>query len=165
MFDRLVRLWRYYHTPAGRKMFRYTSVSILSTVESFVILTVVYGVLRLWSEVPTVLFSNVVTGVISYNLNRRWVWGKKGRSHLTKEVMPFFVMSFAGMALSLFAASEAHHIVKVHNVSHLPATALVIGSNLAAWGSLWLIKFFLFDHLFRTAPVREPSELVEVEAG
>jgi putative flippase GtrA len=165
MFDKLRRLWRLYHTPAGRKMYRYTAVSIISTIVSFIVLTLVYGVLRLWSEVPSVLFANVVAGIVSYNLNRRWAWGKKGRSHLTKEVLPFWMMSLAGMILSLFAAAGAHNLVKTHHIAHLPATALVLASNVAAWGSLWVIKFLVFNRLFRTTPAQVPSELVDAETG
>jgi putative flippase GtrA len=161
MFERLVRLWRFYHTPAGRKMYRYTAVSAISAALSFIVLGLVYGVLRIGSEVPDVLFANVVAGIVSYNLNRRWVWGKKGRSHWVKEVLPFWSMTLAGLVLSAFAAAGAHHIVKEHHVAHLPATALVVGANLAAWGSLWVIRFFIFDRLFRITPAEAPSELVE----
>jgi putative flippase GtrA len=161
MFDKLARLWRFYHTPAGRKMFRYTMVSVISTIVSFIVLTLVYGVLRLWSEVPDVLVANIVAGIVSYNLNRRWVWGKTGRSHWRKEVLPFWGMSLAGMVLSLFAAAEAHHIVKTHHLAHLPATVLVLGANMAAWGSLWIIKFFVFDRLFRSTRPEIPSELLD----
>ena len=34
-------------------MFRYATVSVISTVVSFSILGLLFGVFRLWSEVPT----------------------------------------------------------------------------------------------------------------
>ena len=36
----------------------------------------------------------------AYYLNRAWVWGKRGKSHLTKEVVPFWAFAFSGLVLS-----------------------------------------------------------------
>ena len=47
------RQWRRYNTPNGKKMFRYTMVSVISTVFGFTLLGIVFGVLHLWSEVPS----------------------------------------------------------------------------------------------------------------
>ncbi|MDE3087294.1 MAG: GtrA family protein [Acidobacteriota bacterium] len=141
-------LWDLLSTPAGRRLARYTAVSASATVVSFSTLTVVFGALRLWSEVPSVLFANAVAAVWSYNLNRRWAWGKTGRSHVVREVLPFAVMSLSGMALSTGAAAGAHHLAVSHHLGHLTRTALVLGANLAAWGSLWVVKFLVFNRLF-----------------
>lgn len=54
------RQWRRYNTPNGKKMFRYTMVSVISTVFGFTLLGIVFGVLHLWSEVPSALFVNLV---------------------------------------------------------------------------------------------------------
>jgi putative flippase GtrA len=162
MLERLTRLWRLRRTPAGQKMVRYAAVSVVSSAFSFCVLAVVYGALRLWSEVPSTLFTNVVAGAVSYNLLRRWVWGKSGRSHLTKEVIPFWVMWIAGMALSLFAASVAHHVAESHHLQHLARTALLLGVNVAAWGSLWLIRFLVLNRLFRSEQAQSPNTWAEV---
>ena len=89
----LVRLWRFSRTPDGLKVVRYTMVSVISAATSLVILTIVFGVLRLWSEVVSTLFANIMAGIPSYYLNRRWVWRKGGRSHIWRELLPFWVMS------------------------------------------------------------------------
>ena len=93
MRSTVVRLWRFCQTPEGLKVVRYTLVSAISALTSLIILTVVYGVLRLWTEVISTLFANVMAGIPSYILNRRWVWGKSGRSHIWREILPFWVMS------------------------------------------------------------------------
>lgn len=154
-------LWALLSTPIGRKLARYTAVSVSSTVVSFVTLTVVFGVLRLWSEVPSVLFANALAAVWSYNLNRRWAWGTGGRSRLLREVLPFAAMSFSGMALSTATAAGAHHLAVAEHLGHLTRTALVLGANLGAWGSLWVVKFLVFNRLF-TGP-GEPSLLAAEE--
>ncbi|HMK62750.1 MAG TPA: GtrA family protein [Acidimicrobiales bacterium] len=156
------RLWQLYQTPTGGKMMRYTAVSVISTVVSFTVLSIVFGALRLWSEVPDVFVANVVAGLCSYNLNRRWVWGRTGRSHLVKEVIPFWAMSLTGMAWSLLAAAEAHHLAIAHHLHHLVRTVLVLGANVGAWGSLWVIKFLVFNRVFGGKAKRAVPELVNL---
>ena len=72
------------------KVLRYTMVSVISAMTSLVILTIVFGVLRLWGEVVSTLFANLMAGIPSYYLNRRWVWGKGGRSHIWERNCPVF---------------------------------------------------------------------------
>lgn len=103
----VLRLWNKAHTPEGLKVIKYTMVSAISALTSLIVLTFVYGVLRLWSEVPSTLFANIVAGVPSYILNRRWVWGKSGRSHWWREILPFWVMSLTGIGFALFTSSMA----------------------------------------------------------
>src|SRR3974390_2888588 len=102
------KLWRSYHPPTGRKLVRYTMVSVISATVSFATLFIVFGVLHLWTQVPSVIFANPVASVPSYVLNRKWTWGKSGRSHLMKEVIPFWTTSLIGMALAILAAAWAH---------------------------------------------------------
>jgi putative flippase GtrA len=157
MRDRLIRLWRLYHTPTGKKMIRYSAVSVISAAVSFSVLGLTYGVLRLWTEVPCALFANTVAGFPSYYLNRRWVWGKSGRSHIVKEVVPFWSTAAAGMVLAIFAAAEAHHLGSSYHLGHLTRTALVLGANLGAWGALWVLRFFILNVAFR--PAGTPAQL------
>lgn len=170
--ESLERLWRLYHTPSGRKMIRYAMVSIVSTAVSFAVLGIVYGVARLWSEVPSTVFANVVATVPSYYLNRNWVWGKGGRSHLFKEVLPFWAASAAGIVLSIFTSTEARHLGETYFLNdHGIRTGLVEVANLLAFGLLWIVKFLLFNKLFHHQhhPVaeleEEPTALAVTSAG
>ena len=70
------------HTPTGKKMFRYATVSVISTVVSFTVLGSSSASFRGRSEVPSTVFANMVASVPAYYLNRTWSWGKSGRSHL-----------------------------------------------------------------------------------
>jgi putative flippase GtrA len=144
-FEQLLVLHR---SPSGQRMFRYTLVSVICLPISFAVLFLVYGVLRLWTEVPAVLFANCVAGVPSYFLNRNWVWGRSGRSHLVREVIPFWVVSLTGVALSLLAAAEARQFGIAHHLSHEARTVLVLTANVAAFASLWLVKYVTFHRLF-----------------
>jgi len=153
----VVRLWQLYRTPEGQKIVRYTMVSAISALVSLVVLTIVYGVLRLWTEVLSTLFANVVAGVPSYLLNRQWVWGKTGRSHIWREILPFWVMSLTGIGFALYTASLAHDFADSHHLHHLARTALVVGANVSAFGILWLLKFLILNRLF--------AQIADAEVG
>ncbi|MGH9028686.1 MAG: GtrA family protein [Acidimicrobiales bacterium] len=163
--ERLERFWRLYDTPGGKKMFRYVAQSVATTLFSFAILGLVYGVLRLWTEVPSTVFANVVATIPSYFLNRNWVWGKGGRSHVLREVVPFWVASIAGIILSIFTASEARHLgLEYFPHHHGLRTLLVEGANLFAFGLLWIFKFLVFNRVFRVHPVEDAAEEARAEA-
>src|SRR5450759_1069560 len=147
---------RAYRTPTGKKMFRFIMVSVISTAVALGALLLVFGVLHLWSQVPSVIFANAVATVPAYNLNRKWTWGKTGRSHFMKEVVPFWVTSFAGLVLSAAAATAASDLTKANGLHHAGATVVLLGANLTAHAVLWVGKFLIFNQLFH-------HELAEVE--
>ena len=162
MPDLLERLMLWLNTKEGKKILRYSMVSVISTGVSFSVLFLVYGVARLWTEVPSTVFANVVATFPSYWLNRNWAWGKSGRSHLVKEVMPFWAMSAVGIAFSVVGASVARHLGADH--SHLVKTVLVLAANLASFGVFWVAKLALFNRLFHVPSLLEEiDEHIEVE--
>lgn len=153
----LVRLWRFARSPQGARVVRYTMVSVISALTSLVVLTLVFGVLKLWGEVISTLFANIIAGFPSYYLNRRWVWGKSGRSHIWREILPFWVMSISGIGFALYTASLAHNFADTHHLQHLARTVLVVGANIAAFGILWLLKFLVLNRLF--------AQIADAEVG
>jgi putative flippase GtrA len=153
------RVWDWLHTHEGQKLFRYTMVSAISTVVANVVLLVVYGVMRRWSEVPSAVFANAVATFPSYWLNRSWAWGKSGRSHLMKEVVPFWAMAAGGIAFAIFGAALARHVGISHHLHHVEQTALLVAANFASFGIFWVLKLMLFNRLFHA-----PSVLEEIDA-
>jgi putative flippase GtrA len=152
----LERFMLWLNTKEGKKIFRYSMVSVISTAVSFTVLFLVYGVGRVWSEVPSTIFANIVATFPSYWLNRSWAWGKSGRSHLMKEVIPFWAMSALGIAFSIVGATVARHLGTDH--SHMVKTALVLIANLVSFGIFWVAKLMVFNRLFHV-----PSLLEEID--
>jgi putative flippase GtrA len=127
-----------------RQFVRYGMVSIVSTLVSLSVL----GTLVATATMPAVWANVVATGVgtaPSFELNRRWVWGKRGRRSLAAEVGPFAVLSFAGLALSSAAVALAAHVAHADGLSGPWRTGLVEGANFAAFGSLWIAQFVILD--------------------
>jgi putative flippase GtrA len=145
---RLRQLYDWLHTHEGRKIFRYTMVSVISTAVSLIVIALVYGVVHLWTEVPSTIFGNVVATFPSYWLNRRWAWGKKGRSHFWKEVAPFWFMSALGIAFSIIGASLVRHVGQTHHLHHLEQTVLVEAANVLSFAVFWVVKLLIFNKMF-----------------
>ena len=148
MLERLQKSYDWLHTHEGKKIFRYSMVSVISTAVSLIVIAIVYGVLHIWTEVPSTIFGNFVATFPSYWLNRKWAWGKHGRSHFMKEVVPFWVMAAAGIAFSIIGAALARHISVTHNLSHFDTTVLVLFANVLSFAVFWVVKLLLFNKLF-----------------
>jgi putative flippase GtrA len=162
VFSRLRTLYDWLHTHEGRKIFRYTMVSVISTAVSTVVIVLVYGVAKLWSEVPSTIFGNAVATFPSYWLNRQWAWGKSGRSHFVKEVLPFWVMAALGIAFSIIGAALAHRTGVHYKLGHLTLTVVVLVANVVSFAVFWVVKLLVFNRLFKVE-LEEFDEHLTVE--
>lgn len=149
MLSRLPGLYDWLHTHEGRKIFRYSMVSVISSAVSLFVIAIVYGVLHLWSEVPSTIFGNLVATFPSYWLNRKWAWGKHGRSHLWKEVVPFWTLAGVGIAFSIVGAAAARHVAIKYDLDHFETTVVVLLANVMSFGIFWVAKLLLFNKLFK----------------
>jgi putative flippase GtrA len=142
-------------SPDGRKLIRYSMVSVIAVSVSVVVLAILHGLLN-WTAFWSNIGATAVAAVPSYELNRRWAWGKSGKSHLWKEVVPFWVLAFIGLAFSTYWAVAADHLAKSHHVSHLARTVIVEGAVISAFGVLWIAKFIIFNKILF---VHHPQDL------
>jgi putative flippase GtrA len=165
MADLLFRLWAWLHTRQGRKIFRYTMTSVITTIFSLLVLGLVFGVLRLWTEVPSTIFANVCAAVPSYWLNRQWAWGKRGRSHVVKEVLPFWILSASSIAFSMLGAAAARYVGERIGTTHFEETILLLTANVLSFGIFWVLKLLTFNRTFRVPTLLEEiDEHLEAEA-
>jgi putative flippase GtrA len=139
--------------PSSVKLIKYAGVSVISTFVSQVTLLLTFGIFHVMSEVPANILANVLATVPSYTLNRRWVWGKSGRSHLWREVVPFWVLGFIGLGFSSLAVYFAGAFARHHGLSHAATSLLVNAANLMSFAILWIVKFVIYNKLFHIDPV------------
>lgn len=140
-------------TPGGRKMVRYSLVSVISVMVSQVVLFVAQS---FWSARTSNIVAVCISAVPSYYLNRAWAWGKTGRSHFMKEIVPFWSLALLGLVFSTWAAGYAESNAHRITTSELGGRLIVNFAALAAFGVLWVGKFFIFNKvLFAHRP--EPS--------
>jgi putative flippase GtrA len=132
--------------PEGRKLYRYSLASVVAVVISVVLLVFFNGVIGLSAWVSSTLATGIAA-VPNYEMNRKWAWGKTGRSHLWKEVVPFWGLAFLGWAISTISVHAMETYAKQHHFSHVMSTATVTLVYLAAFGVLWIGKFIIFNKL------------------
>lgn len=136
-------------TPGGQKAIRYTLVSVISVAVNQVGLFVLFTILG-WTARSANILACVIAGVPSYYLNRHWAWKKRGRSHLLKEIVPFWAIALAGLAFSTWAADFAE--TQAEGLSRLAQGLIVNMAALAAFGVLWVGKFVFFNKVLFATP-------------
>ena len=133
-------------TPGGKKAMRYMTVSAVTVVIGQIALFVLYVAMH-WTARSANVAASVIAGIPSYYLHRGWTWGKSGRSHLLKEVLPFWMLAFLGLAFSTWAADFAEGQARDFTGSRLTQAVIINGSVIAAYGVIWVAKFFIFNKL------------------
>lgn len=139
-------------SPERRKFIKYALASVVSVIVTQIILFICYFAIRLEGGTSAFIASSIAA-VPSYYLNRSWVWRKAGKSHLMKEVLPFWVMVFIGLAFSAVLGWAADAAGRNWTDSHALRTLIVQGSNISGFAVLWVLKFIIFNKiLFATHP-------------
>jgi putative flippase GtrA len=139
----------------GDKAARYLAVTVVNVVTGQGLLVLCSGVVGL-AYVPSNVIAVSVSAVPAFILYRRWVWGLSGKSHLRTEVLPFWGIALVGLILSSGAVWVADQ--------YSDRTIVLNLTNLAAFGVLWVLKFFFLDKLlFKVAEELVPEEPGEVE--
>lgn len=129
------------------KAFKYTVASAVSVVISQIVLFLSFGIFHLWSATTCNFVAVAVSAIPSYYMNRAWAWGKSGRSHFMKEIVPFWGLAFLGLVLSLWAVSAAQRFALDHQFHHLEVALFVNAASIGAFGVLWIGKFIIFNKL------------------
>ena len=140
---------------------RYSAVSVINVVIGQALLFVLVRLLTWgtdWSTGIAWIVANIVAvslGTLpAYYLNRIWVWGKRGPSHLTREILPFWGFAFAGLVLSSLSVGLAARVTDVKIVANI--------ANIVAFGVLWVVKFFVLDKIMFGPGHHRPDETGDV---
>lgn len=137
-----LRMW--VATPTGRKLVRYFLASAVNVVVAEAILAFSFGVLH-WSARSSNMTGAGLAALPAYWLARRWVWGRTGRSHLLKEVVPFWTLAGLSLAVTTWVAGLAEHAGADITSSRLGQTLIVTGSVFAASATLWVVRFLVLN--------------------
>jgi putative flippase GtrA len=133
------------------RFIRYSMVSAVAIVISQVTILVCAWVFGL-SGIAANTIGALVATPASYELNRKWAWRKGGKSHLWREVVPFWALTIIGWLASTGTVEIADSLCKSHGVTGLARAVAIMGASLFAYGVVWIGKFFLFNRLiFATA--------------
>jgi putative flippase GtrA len=138
-----------------RKLIRYAAVSAISTTVSLTILGTLVA-----TGTTTAGWANVIATaagtVPSFELNRRWVWNRRGPRSVMREAVPFCVLSFSGLGLSTVVVSLAAGWATAAGLGVVARTTAAEMANVATFGALWVLQYLILDRVL-FAPRREAS--------
>ncbi len=148
-----VRLWRDY----GVRLMRYGGVTLISSavgLTTFAIGVIVFDWPAVFANFVSVLFSTPP----AYLLNRHWVWERDPGGHsVSSEIGPFWILTLLGWLVSTIAVGTVAAMI---DDDTLVNDMILIATQVAAFGSLWLVKFAFLEkvmwrHQHRPAQVAE----------
>lgn len=148
------------HRSLIRRLLKYSGVSAISTSVSLTVLMALVATGATTSGWANVIATGVGT-VPSFELNRRWVWRRRGQRSMWAEVAPFVALSFVALALSTLAVSSANGWATGAGISRAVRSLVAAGASLVTFGSIWVVQYILLDRvLFRTRrpPSAAPTE-------
>ncbi|MGE0879404.1 MAG: GtrA family protein [Acidimicrobiia bacterium] len=133
------------------KLVRYAAVSAICTTLSLTILAVLVGTRAMsagWANIVATL------GGIgpSFELNRRWVWGRKGGRSLAAEVVPFAVLSVSALVLSTVAVSAAAGWASRAGFSNGTRALVALIANVVVFGTIWVVQYVICDRVLFKRP-------------
>ena len=135
------------------KFLRYSMVSVIAVGISEVVILICAWVFHL-SGVASNALGAAASTPAAFELNRKWAWGKTGKSHMWKEVVPFWALTIIGLAASTVTVDIADRVAKSNHVVGLDRAFAIMGASLFAWGVVWVVKFVIFNRLvFASRPV------------
>ena len=155
-------------TDAGKRAMRYVATSGFGVGTTQILLFLFLHGFK-WKPVPANFIAVTLISVPAFMLNKYWVWGKRGKAHLRREVLPFWLFTVAGWVLSTLAVVLVVHVTKNPHVPNLKDgnKYAVQGANIAGFGVLWVLKYILLDKLMfgpeHHTPYDEDIELEEAQ--
>jgi putative flippase GtrA len=125
---------------------RYAIGSVLAGVASEAVLLLTYGPGLLGPRAASVA-AWAAGAALNYGLNRRWAWGRRGRAHLRRELLPYWAITLATLAVSTWATGAAdafgHRLFAAGGLR----VAFVGGAFLAVYGLMFGVKFALYHYV------------------
>lgn len=140
------------------RLTRCLSVSVLTTALSLATIVVLTAFFGIAATLANVIATCIATAP-SYHLNRRWTWGRRDRSDAWREVLPFWVLSFCGLALSTVTVGMAASWAAHTHLSPMMRTVTILVGHLGGFGVLWLLQFIVLDRVLFGSR-RDPSPMI-----
>jgi putative flippase GtrA len=148
----------------GRRFTRFAFGSAMALAASEITLVTCLGLVKLWPTVSAAVawFAGAAT---SYVLSR-WAWERRGRPHLIKETLPFWLIAAGTILFLSLATSLAHHFALSIGLRPVPRLAFVAAAYLAANVVTFLSRFAIFHYvLFADRGARSAERESATPAG
>ena len=130
---------------------KYFVGSVLSGVVSAITFVATFGPGFLGSKGASLTAS--ATGAIAgYFLNRNWTWGRRGRAHFRKEVVPYWTTVVLTAIAAAVVTGTVNAIVRDMTSDRLIRTLINTVAFVGTYGLSFVLKYGLFHRLFGERP-------------
>jgi putative flippase GtrA len=136
--------------------------SIVALACSEIALAVCYGTGAMGTTAASAI-AFVAGAIPNYLINRTWVWERKGRVSLGRELLPYVAISVISFAASALATGWASNEGKQLSFSSEARTAFVAAAYLITYGALFILKFVGYEVLVFRGVTEEPTETPAVD--
>ncbi len=138
------------------RLMRYSGVSVVGVVLGQTILRLCYDLLG-WSGLVSNLVAFIIANIPVYHLNRMWVWDRNGPSNWTREVLPFWLVSLAGLALSSLTVGLVDRVTD--------NGWFITVASVGAFGVVWLVKYAVCDQYLFGGPTDDGGSVAKSNQG
>lgn len=135
---------------------RYTGASVVAGIISEVVFVAIYW----FTAAPPVasLLAFVEGAIPNYLMNRYWAWQRRGRPDRSRELLPYVVIVIVTALIAILVTTAADRWVREHVTAHALQVTLVAIAFLATYGTMFVLKFVLFDRfIFVDRAARTPD--------
>jgi putative flippase GtrA len=129
----------------GQRFARFVLVALAAVISSQLALVILLDAGDLGATTSGVLAA-VVGAAVSYVLSR-WAWERKGRPHVLKEVLPFWIVAVAAWIVLGLATKLGVHWAGSDPRGSLSWHVVVNGTYLAANVLTFLARFVIFHYV------------------
>jgi len=123
---------------------KYSAVSVVNVAIGQGLLFAFVNAAHLGATTANVLAVSI-SALPAYYMNRAWVWGRRGKHDLKREVIPFWGFALLGLIVSTVAVTVATKVLDVPVDPQDWKKFVPSIASLTAFGVLWVIKFFVLD--------------------
>lgn len=141
------------------QLLRYATVSAIATAVGLSVLAVLVGGFKMSPGWANAIATGVGT-VPSFELNRRWVWRHADRS-LLRQALPFAALALVELVVSSVVVDAAAGWAGDQHFGAAWRVAVVLGANVAAFGSLWVAQFVICDRVLFRRPAARAGALAQ----
>lgn len=137
-------VYRYGVRTLGRRFTRFAFGSVLALAASEATLELCL-VAHVWPTVAGAL-GWFAGALVSYVLSR-WAWERRGKPHLLKETLPFWLIAAGTVVVLSAATSLAQHLALWWGLQQFERLAFVGAAYLAANAVTFLTRFLIFHYV------------------
>ena len=129
----------------GRRFARFVLVAVAAVISSQLALVVFLDLAHMTAGLSGVLAA-IAGAAVSYVLSR-WAWERKGRPHVLKETLPFWIVSVAAWIVLGLATKLGVHWAASQPRGGLEWHLVVNGTYLAANVLTFFARFLIFHYV------------------